>query len=103
MPRPHPHAHRRRNQRVVFSTSLVVAHGDHCCCSSPLPVAGKARLRVMLAGDGIHLTESTIGRVLEKGIRLGHMCPCAGEPDASATGCNAMNKIAEMDLRTASS
>ncbi len=41
------------------------------------PFMGKARLRVMLARDGTRLSESTIGRILKKGLRLGHMQPCA--------------------------
>ena len=41
------------------------------------PFMGKARLRVMLARDGVLLSESTIGRILKKGIALGHRRACA--------------------------
>ncbi|MCY4277193.1 MAG: integrase core domain-containing protein [Gammaproteobacteria bacterium] len=41
------------------------------------PFMGKARLRVMLARDGVLLSESTIGLILGKGIALGHARPCA--------------------------
>ena len=40
------------------------------------PYFGKRRLRVMLARDGVQLSESTIGRILAKGLRLGHVRPC---------------------------
>ncbi len=38
---------------------------------------GKARLCIMLARQGTLLSESTIGRILKKGIALGHIRPCA--------------------------
>ncbi len=40
------------------------------------PFMGKARLHIMLARQGTLLSESTIGRILEKGIALGHIRPC---------------------------
>lgn len=41
------------------------------------PFMGKRRLRVMLARDGTALSESTIGRILAKGVRLRRIQPCA--------------------------
>lgn len=41
------------------------------------PFMGKRRLRVMLAREGMALSESTIGRILAKGVRLGRIAPCA--------------------------
>ena len=41
------------------------------------PFMGKRRLRVMLARDGVTLSESTLGRILAKGVRLGQILPCA--------------------------
>ncbi len=41
------------------------------------PFMGKRRLTVMLARDGLALSESTIGRILVKGVRLGRIKPCA--------------------------
>ncbi len=38
---------------------------------------GKRPLRVLLARQGIHLSESTVGRILAKGVRLGRIRPCA--------------------------
>ncbi len=37
---------------------------------------GKRRLRVMLSRKGVELSESTIGRILGKGVRLGRITPC---------------------------
>ncbi len=41
------------------------------------PFMGKRPLRVLLARQGIHLSESTVGRILAKGVRLGRIRPCA--------------------------
>lgn len=41
------------------------------------PFFGKKRLEVMLARDGLVLSQSTIGRILNKGVRLGRITPCA--------------------------
>ena len=41
------------------------------------PFMGKRPLRVLLARQGVHLGESTVGRILTKGLRLGRIRPCA--------------------------
>ena len=41
------------------------------------PFMGKRRLRVMLGREGRVLSESTIGRILTKGVRLRRITPCA--------------------------
>ena len=41
------------------------------------PFMGKRPLRVLLARQGIHLSESTVGRILAQGVRLGRIRPCA--------------------------
>lgn len=41
------------------------------------PFMGKRRLRVMLAREDLELGESTLGRILAKGVRLGRIDPCA--------------------------
>ena len=41
------------------------------------PFLGKKRLRVMLAREAVALSESTLGRILSKGVRLGRIRPCA--------------------------
>ena len=41
------------------------------------PFMGKRRLRVMLRREGLQLSESSIGRILAKGLRLGRIRPCA--------------------------
>ena len=41
------------------------------------PFMGKRRLRVMLAREGHKFSESTLGRILAKGVRLGRIQPCA--------------------------
>ena len=41
------------------------------------PFMGKKRLRVMLDREGMTLSESTIGRILTKGVRLRRITPCA--------------------------
>ena len=41
------------------------------------PFMGKRKLRVLLAREGVDLSESTIGRILAKGLRLGRVRPCA--------------------------
>ncbi len=41
------------------------------------PFMGKKRLKVMLAREGTTLSESTIGRILAKGVRLRRIAPCA--------------------------
>ena len=41
------------------------------------PFMGKCRLRVMLEREGLELGESTIGRILAKGMRPGRIAPCA--------------------------
>ena len=41
------------------------------------PFMGKRRLKVMLKREGMALSESTIGRILAKGERLGRITPCA--------------------------
>ena len=41
------------------------------------PFMGKRRLRVMLGREGLVLSESTIGRILTKGVRLSRITPCA--------------------------
>ena len=38
---------------------------------------GKKRLKVMLAREEIARSESTLGRILAKGVRLGRIAPCA--------------------------
>ncbi len=42
-----------------------------------MPPLGKRRLRVMLAREGAALSESAIGRILSKGVRLRRIRPCA--------------------------
>ncbi len=42
-----------------------------------MPPLGKRRLRVMLAREGTALSESAVGRILAKGLRLGRIRPCA--------------------------
>ena len=41
------------------------------------PFMGKRRLKVMLDREGVFLSESTLGRILAKGLRLGRIRPCA--------------------------
>ena len=41
------------------------------------PFMGKRRLRVMLGREGLVLSESTMGRILTKGVRLRRITPCA--------------------------
>ena len=41
------------------------------------PFMGKRRLRVLLAREGVRLSESTVGRIVAKGIRRGRIQPCA--------------------------
>ena len=41
------------------------------------PFMGKRRVRVLLQGEGLELSESTVGRILAKGARLGRIQPCA--------------------------
>lgn len=41
------------------------------------PFMGKRKLRVLLLREGVDLGESTIGRILAKGVRLGRIRPCA--------------------------
>ncbi len=41
------------------------------------PFRGKRPLRVLLARQGIHPGESTLGRILAKGVQLGRIRPCA--------------------------
>ncbi len=41
------------------------------------PFMGKRKLRVLLLREGIGLSESTVGRILAKGVRLGRIRPCA--------------------------
>ena len=41
------------------------------------PFMGKRRLRVLLAREGLRLSESTVGRIVAKGIRRGRIQPCA--------------------------
>ena len=41
------------------------------------PFMGKCRLRVMLVREGFKFSESTLGRILAKGVRLGRIQPCA--------------------------
>lgn len=41
------------------------------------PFMGKQRLKVMLAREGTALSESTIGRILAKGVHLRRIAPCA--------------------------
>ena len=46
------------------------------------PFMGKRPLRVLLARQGIHLSESTVGRILAQGVRLGRIRPCRFLPGA---------------------
>ena len=41
------------------------------------PFMGKQKLRILLEREGIFLSESTIGRMLTQGIRLGRIQPCS--------------------------
>ena len=41
------------------------------------PFMGKRKLRVLLSREDIDLSESTIGRILARGVRLGRIQPCA--------------------------
>ena len=41
------------------------------------PFMGKRRLRVLLAREGLRLSESTVGRIVAKGVRRGRIQPCA--------------------------
>ena len=41
------------------------------------PFMGKRQLRVILAREGLELSQSAIGRILGKGVRLGRIRPCA--------------------------
>ena len=41
------------------------------------PFMGKRKLRVLLLRGGVEPGESTIGRILAKGVRLGRIRPCA--------------------------
>ena len=41
------------------------------------PFMGKRRLRVLLAREGVRLSESTVGRIVAKGMRRGRIRPCA--------------------------
>lgn len=41
------------------------------------PFMGKRRLKVMLDREGMALSESTIGRILDKGVGLRRIMPCA--------------------------
>ena len=41
------------------------------------PFMGKRKLRVLPLREGIDLSESTVGRILAKGVRLGRIEPCA--------------------------
>lgn len=41
------------------------------------PFMGKRKLRVLLLREDIDLSESTVGRILAKGVRRGLIQPCA--------------------------
>ena len=65
-----PRAVRRRRWTDADDRAVLKLRGKH-------PYMGKARLRTMLARDGLALSVSTVGRILSKAIADGRIKPAA--------------------------
>ena len=70
-------AQSRRPHRTQHPHWTRQAEREVWAMRTKYPFMGKRRLRVMLAREGLQFSESTLGRILAKGVRLGRIRPCA--------------------------
>ena len=70
-------AQSRRPHRTQHPHWTRQAEREVWAMRTKYPFMGKRRLRVMLAREGLQFSESTLGRILAKGVRLGRVRPCA--------------------------
>ena len=77
MARPGLRAKSRRPQRLRTPQWSAGRERQVWAKRRDFPFMGKRKLRVLLLREGVDLSESTIGRILAKGVRLGRIRPCA--------------------------
>lgn len=67
----------RRPQRVPLPRWTAVQERKVWALRRDFPFMGKRKLRVLLLREDIDLSESTIGRILARGVRLDRIQPCS--------------------------
>ena len=70
-------ANSRRPHRVPLPRWSAAEERKVWATRRDFPFMGKRKLRVLLLREGVDLSESTVGRILSKGVRLGRIQPCA--------------------------
>ncbi len=70
-------ANSRRPHRVPLPRWSAAEERKVWATRRNFPFMGKRKLRVLLLREGVDLSESTVGRILAKGVRLGRIEPCA--------------------------
>ena len=70
-------ANSRRPHRVPLPRWSAAEERKVWAKRRDFPFMGKRKLRVLLLREGVDLSESTVGRILAKGVRLGRIEPCA--------------------------